>query len=146
MPSHSSSYIIPVFSVSFLQTGLHHTQKSHHQETRESNPHYSLTIGGVLPIKLYRQIFFYFSSSLDKEKRQRSKTPVLSKPLAGIEPATHPYHGCALPSELKRAILNLFFLKNSASRIRTCDSVINSHVLYRLSYCGIILYYLIKNK
>src|SRR5699024_4869030 len=45
-----------------------------------------------------------------------------------------PYHGSALPTELKRQ-LNLN-KKSSASRARTYDIMINSHALCQLSYCG----------
>ena len=44
-----------------------------------------------------------------------------------------------LPKDLKPKQVSQYFRKRngSASRTRTCDKLINSQLLYQLSYCGI---------
>ena len=51
------------------------------------------------------------------------------------------YDSIALPTELSSQPKN--FKNGSGSRTRTCDRVVNSHLLYRLSYAGASNRYLI---
>ena len=53
----------------------------------------------------------------------------------GVEPTRYCYHQIL---SLERLPIPPLSHKGSPSRIRTCDSLINSQVLYRLSYRGII--------